>query len=197
MSFALPSVPFPPKLGQVFAWDGTKLEPVPSIRATRDKIGLWGVEPVVQPAHADQAAPAAIGQHSLTDNGGGTADQTVASMAAAVMLTDNTGLSGSHDDTLAAVTTFTPSVAWDGATVYPSAADATAIATAITVLNQNASDLAQKVIELVTWQTTMQNNFKEVTTELALIKTDIANSRTYQVASRTALVNSGIIKGSA
>lgn len=40
---------------------------------------------------------------SLTDNGGGTADNTVASQAAPVTLTDSTGLSGSHDDTLAAV----------------------------------------------------------------------------------------------
>lgn len=104
---------------------------------------------------------------ALTDNGGGTADDTVASMAAATTLTDNTGLSGSHNDTLEAVTTFTPSVAWDGAAVFPSAADATAIAAAITALNQNASDTAQKVIELVTWQTTVQNNFKELTTATA------------------------------
>lgn len=106
---------------------------------------------------------------AFTDNGGGTADGTVASMAAATTLTDNTGLSGSHNDTLAAVTTFTPSVAWDGAAVYPSAADATAIGTAITVLNQNASDTAQKVIELVTWQAVVQNNVKECTAKIDAI----------------------------
>lgn len=93
----------------------------------------------------------------LTDNSGGaTADGTIGAVTAPTAieatLTDSTGLSGSHDDTLAAVTTFTPSVAWDGAAVFPSAADATAIATAITTLNQNASDTAQKVIELVTAQ---------------------------------------------
>lgn len=38
----------------------------------------------------------------LTDNGGGTADGTVASQAAPTTLTDSTGLSGTHDDTLAA-----------------------------------------------------------------------------------------------
>lgn len=72
-----------------------------------------------------------------------------AQQGAIVDLTDSTGGSGTHNDTLAAVTTFTPSVAWDGASVYPSAADATAIATAITVLNQNSSDLAQKVLEIL------------------------------------------------
>lgn len=162
----------------------------------------------------------AVNVEALTDSGGGTADGTVASMAAATTLTDSTGqsgthddtlaattvpttltdstgLSGTHNDTLAAVTTFTPSVAWDGAAVYPSAADATAIGTAITVLNQNASDtaqkvieiitllgvmtqnqsdVAQKVIELVTWQTVVQNNMKEVTTTLASILTALKNA---------------------
>jgi hypothetical protein len=72
-----------------------------------------------------------------------------AAAANIVDLTDSTGLSGSHNDTLAAVTTFTPSVAWNGSSVYPSAADATAIATAITTLNQNASDSAQKIKEII------------------------------------------------
>lgn len=103
---------------------------------------------------------------ALTDNGGGTADGTIAALTAATTLTDNTGGSGTHDDTLAAVTTFTPSVAWNGSSVYPSAADATAIAAAITTLNQNASDTAQKVIELVAWQATVQNNVKELTTKV-------------------------------
>lgn len=109
----------------------------------------------------------------LTDNGGGTADGTVASQAAPVTLTDNTGGSGSHDDTLAAVTTFTPSLAWNGTDVHPSAADATAIGAAITTLNQNQSDAAQKIIELVTLATTAQNNLKELTTEIADLKSKL------------------------
>lgn len=131
---------------------------------TQDTLTLTGM------TGTGNTSPAAeTNTHTLTDNGGGTADQTVASQAAPVTLTDNTGLSGSHDDTLAAVTTFTPSVAWDGS-VHPSAADATAIATAITVLNQNASDAGQKIIELVTLAGVAQANLKEVTTELALQK---------------------------
>lgn len=116
---------------------------------------------------ASATLAAATNTTALTDSGGGTADGTVASQAAPVTLTDSTGLSGSHNDTLEAVTTFTESVTWNGSSVYPSAADALAIRTAITALNQNASDTAQKVIELVTLATTAQNNLKEVTTELA------------------------------
>lgn len=40
---------------------------------------------------------------------------------------------------------------------------------------QNVSDVAQKAIELVALAGTAQNNLKEVTTELALVKTDVAN----------------------
>lgn len=117
------------------------------------KLGLWGVTPIIQPASANQGAVSAQTQDALTDNGGGTADGTVE-----------------------LVTTFTPSVAWNGSNVYPSAADATAIAAAITAA---------------------KNNMKEVTTELAKIRTDIANIKTFQDAARTAMVNSGLIKGGA
>lgn len=162
---------------------------------------------------ASQAAPT-----TLTDNTGlsGSHDDTLAATAAPTTLTDNTGLSGSHDDTLAAVTTFTPSVAWNGSSVYPSAADATAIATAITVLNQNASDsaqkiielvtlvgvlgqndsdVAQKVIEMVTLAGTARDNLKEVTARQAENRTAIialtdalGEFATAQTANRTAIV---------
>lgn len=121
--------------------------------ATSQKLGFWNVTPIIQPAGAAQGAASAQTQDALTDNGGGTADGTVE-----------------------AVTTFTPSVAWNGSSVYPSAADATAIAAAITAA---------------------KNNMKEVTTELAKIRTDIANIKTLEDAIRTALVNTGIMKGAA
>lgn len=41
---------------------------------------------------------------ALTDNTGGTANSTLAALGAIVTLTDNTGYSGTHDDTLAATT---------------------------------------------------------------------------------------------
>lgn len=61
-------------------------------------------------------------------------------------LTDSTG--GSATTTLAAITTFTPSVAWDGAAVFPSAADATAIAAAITSLKNTVASLAAQLAKV-------------------------------------------------
>ena len=46
-------------------------------------------------------------------------------------------------------------------------------------------------------QATLNDNFKEATTQLALAKTDIANLRTLVTQLRTDLVNLGLIKGSA
>lgn len=109
-------------------------------------------------------------QTALTDNGGGTADLTVASQAAPVTITDSTGAHATHSDTI------NPAAAGacaGGAT--PSDANVNAaIATAVAPLTQNDSSLGQKLIELVTLAGTAQNNLKEVTTELALIKTDVA-----------------------
>lgn len=320
--------------------DGTKIG-----ISSADKLGFFGVVPVVQPSGSGQAAYTAIGQHALTDNGGGTADQTVASQAAPTSITDSTGLSGSHNDTLAAVSgqkagyvyyqnitaatttggadqkdvsggggamanivqpdvprniilNFTDGdalisafqvdvvgVATDGSATAEQflfaggldqtgsvihakitsvtvtsitgngagdvldigygvklgvplpagstglgivklvsngteeAASATDTAnnsfTATTapnatndyevwyeyidaqetILNQNCSDLAQKIIELVTLAGVAQANLKEVTTELALIKIDIANTRLLGTAGRTALVDLGLIAG--
>lgn len=69
-------------------------------------------------------------------------------VAQTAALTDSTG--GAASDTLASVTTFTPSVAWNGSSVYPSAADATAIAAAITSLKNSAASMAAKVNAILT-----------------------------------------------
>lgn len=162
---------------------------------------------------------------ALTDNGGGTADATVASMAAATTLTDSTGGSGGHDDTLADGLTSVALTEASGAIGGTSDGDLTALvdpagdagasviagirecATAIntlitdvTVQNQNDSDLAQKIIELVTWQATVQDNFKEITTaqaanRLAIVAlTDaIKELSTKQAAILTSLKNSNIM----
>jgi len=63
-------------------------------------------------------------------------------------LTDNSG-GASADGTIGAVTTFTPSVAWNGSSVYPSAADATAIAAAITALMAAVKELSTKQNEVI------------------------------------------------
>ena len=155
-------------------------------------VRLNGVAP--DTAEGPQAAIA-----SLTDNGGGTADGTVAAQAEPVSLTDSTGVSGSHDDTLAdgltasapaAITDYTAhasggtTVTSAGATDLDSTAAALALlvdeVTALTavvddvvtdlgVQNQNDSDLAQKVIELVALAAVQQDNMKELTTKVEAI----------------------------
>ena len=114
-----------------------------------DKIGLYGVTTVVQPADADQAAAAAQTQNTLIDNGAGTADQTVEDVAVIALSTGDT---------------------------YTESAVNSAVNTAIA---------------------SVSNNFKEVTTELALIKADVAAIKTLQDSVRTALVALGAIKGAA
>jgi hypothetical protein len=155
-------------------------------------VRLNGVAP--DTAEGPQAAIA-----SLTDNGGGTADGTVAAQAEPVTLTDNTGDSSTHDDTLAdGLTASAPAAITDytahasgGTTVTSAAAtdlDTTAAAlatlvdevTALTavvddvvtdlgVQNQNDSDLAQKIIELVALAAVQQDNVKELTTKVEAI----------------------------
>lgn len=133
---------------------------------------------------------------SLTDNGGGTADGTVAAQAAPVALTDNTGDSGTHDDTLADGVTvgaaLTDNTAGTADTTLQALADGTTYAndvaairnnfadlaarandlrTDLLVHNQNTSDVAQKVNELVTLAGVAQNNLKELTTQVESILT--------------------------
>lgn len=113
--------------------------------AVTQKLGLWNVTPVVQPTGAAQAAIAAT-------------------------LTDNTGDSGTHDDTLAdGLTSVAPAaytahaagavpVTSNAATDLDTTAAAVAnlrsvvatLVTDVTTQNQNDSDMAQKIIELVT-----------------------------------------------
>ena len=113
-------------------------------------------------ATADGTIGVVTAPTALTDNGGGTADGTVAAQAAPTTLTDSTGGSGTHDDTLEEVTV--PTLAgWNGST-NPSAAEATEIINACTALKQNQSDVAQKVIEIVTLAGVAQDNLKELTT---------------------------------
>lgn len=102
---------------------------------------------------------------AFTDNGGGTADGTVASMAAATTLTDSTGQSGTHDDTLAATTTQADLTGGES----PTEAEFNTLLAEVRVMCQNASDTAQKIIELVTWQATVQNNVKECTAKIDAI----------------------------
>ena len=49
--------------------------------STAQKLGLWGATPVVQQAHADQAAAASQTQDTLTDASGGSVSTTLASIS--------------------------------------------------------------------------------------------------------------------
>ncbi len=106
---------------------------------------------------------------ALTDNGGGTADATVASMAAPTTLTDSSGQSGTHDDTCAATTTQADLTGGES----PTEAEFNTLLAEVRVICQNLSDVTQKVIEVVTWMGTVQNNFKELTTAQAANRTAI------------------------
>lgn len=64
--------------------------------------------------------------------------------AAIVVLTDSTGLSGTHDDTLAATTV--PADLTGGES--PTEAEHNALLAVVRVMAQNDSDIAQKVLEL-------------------------------------------------
>lgn len=114
-------------------------------------------------AAADGTIGAVTAPTALTDNGGGTADATVDSQAAPVTLTDSTGQSGTHDDTLAATTTMADLTGGED----PTEAEFNTLLAEVRVICQNASDTAQKVIELVTLAGTARNNLKELTTAQA------------------------------
>lgn len=126
---------------------------------------------------------------TLTDSSGlsGTHDDTIAAMAAITTLTDSTGQSGTHDDTLAA--TAVPAALTENAgaiggtndgdlpTPVDPAGDAGAsliacvrelaarvntLQTLLGVMTQNQSDVAQKVIELVTREQIAAQNISDL-----------------------------------
>jgi len=75
-----------------------------------------------------------------------TADSTHATRTAAA-LTDNT-TGAAPDGTIADLTAFAASVAWDGAAVFPSAADETAIALIVTQTRDAIGELADQINKL-------------------------------------------------
>ncbi len=81
----------------------------------------------VSPATAEGPQATITDVTALTGAGGGTAN-------------------GALEDELA----FTPSVAWNGSSVYPSSADATAIAAVDTKLKNNVAELATAVASITT-----------------------------------------------
>lgn len=77
---------------------------------------------------------------------GGAADLDEGTQTAVVVLTDSTGYSGTHDDTLSATTV--PAALTGGES--PTEAEHNAVLTLLAVMAQNASDTAQKILEIRT-----------------------------------------------
>ncbi len=103
----------------------------------------------------------------LTDSGGGAAaDGTIAVVTAPTALTDST--TGTPGTTLAAVTN--PDMSdWDGATVFPSAAQATAIGAAVTSLKNSVASLAARQAEDRTAVVALTDAVKELSTKINAI----------------------------
>jgi len=168
--------------------------------AASQKLGLWNATPVVQPSSADQTA--------VTDNTGGSVADAIAAVVTApteigATLTDSTGLDGSHNDTVSASVLLVGTLGGAADGTMESISDTSTgdrstqimnnlqdILAAITVIRQNESDMTQKIIELVTAQ---------AADRLAIVALTDGLAKTIELtnALRTALVNTGIVKGSA
>lgn len=98
--------------------------------------------PLIGVAAAVAANPSATGAVLLN---GGAADLLEGAQAAIVTLTDSTGLSGTHNDTLSATTV--PADLTGGES--PTEAEHNALLAVVRVIAQNESDLGQKVIEIL------------------------------------------------
>jgi hypothetical protein len=124
---------------------------------------------------ADAVADAgALTSATLTDNSGGTANTTITALGGLTTLTDSTGQSGTHDDTLAATTV--PAALTGGES--PTESEHNAVLTLLGVMTQNASDTAQKVIEVVADIEDAKNNFADVAAQINALRVDIGEVRT-------------------
>lgn len=161
------------------------LEPAADVAALTDNSGG---------AAADKTIAVVTAPTAQTDSSGGTASATLAAQTLPTALTDNGG--GTGDGTVEAQSAFAASVAWDGATVFPSAADE-ALLTSIALAARNnireltvsqAANLAQlTVLKAVTASyaarqaenraaiVALTNAVTELATQVNLIRT---NNRT-------------------
>lgn len=111
---------------------------------------------------------------ALTDNSGGAAaDGTIGAVTAptaiAATLTDSTGQSGTHDDTLAATTTMADLTGGES----PTEAEFNTLLAEVRVICQNASDAGQKIIELVAAQAENRTALIALTDAVAELATKI------------------------
>lgn len=137
--------------------------------AATQKLGLWGVTPVVQPSGASQAAVGSLALQSLTVSTGGTPGTTLAAATNTASLTDSTG--GSASTTLASIS--------DTATANAVASLAAQLAT-------------QRALNTV-----LINTVTSLGTQLNNALADLGTLKTLANALRSAMVAVGTAKGSA
>lgn len=122
------------------------------------QIGSAGVLNFAPGAQQTNDGTQASAVADLTDSTGGTANDTLTAVGGLTTLTDSTGGSGTHDDTLA-----DPSVPADlTGGESPTEAEHNAALAALRIVNQNGSDTAQKVIEVVADLEDCKNNFADI-----------------------------------
>ncbi len=102
---------------------------------------------------------------SLTDNSGGSANDTLTALGGLTTLTDSTGQSGTHDDTLAAQTTQADLTGGES----PTEAEFNTLLAEVRVIAQNVSDVGQKAIEVVADIEDAKNNFADLAAKVNAI----------------------------
>lgn len=132
---------------------------------------------------------AALTSAVLTDNSGGSANTTLTALGGITTLTDSTGLSGTHDDTLAATTV--PADLTGGES--PTETEHNDLLAVVRVMAQNTSDVGQKIIELVADMDDAKNNFADVAAQVNALRVDLAATRTQLNALLASLRASGAI----
>jgi|GEM_PF-6223864 len=141
-------------------------------------------------AIADAVADAgALTSATLTDNSGGSANTTITAVGGLTTLTDSSGLSGTHDDTVAA--TSVPAALTGGED--PTEAEHNALRAVVAVMAQNASDITQKVIEVVADIEDCKNNFADIAAQVNALRVDVGAVRTQLNAALASLRAAGLM----
>lgn len=150
------------------ATNGTKIG-----SASTDKLGLWGVTPVVQPSGATQVAVGTLALQTITVSTGGTPTTTLAAATNSSAMTDSsTG-------------TATTTVADVGASFSQAG------------LNNIHASLLARLAEQRTLNTVLINSITSLGTQLNNALADLGTLKTLANGLRTAGVSAGTWKGSA
>lgn len=159
--------------------------------AATQKLALWGKTPVVQPAHANQAAISAATAAALTDSTGGTPGTTLAAATNIDTLTDSTG--GTADDTVSDVSTAVTGVDGTGS----NAASKADVDTRLGAINGNFKELVDQLITQKALNAVLINAVASLAAQINALINDDGDVRTKYNQVRGDLVTTGVIKGTA